>query len=315
MLGLAVVLVLIAGGATVGILSRSGPAPGPTSHHAPPSALQSPPAPTAASTPTTSPTPTPAPTPTPRSTLSPSRAAGSAGPSGQAMPTGNLPGWRMVFSDDFAGPALNTDKWGTYQYQPGGDPGGWWDPSHVVVSNGVLNLESYVDPAHANPQNPGGYVSGGVSSGPGLKQTYGKYLVRFRIDQGYGIAGVLLLWPTNDAWPPEIDFAEDGGGSRDHMTATLHYGKDDSQIAQTVYGDFTQWHTLGVEWTQGKLVFTIDGRDWWSLTNRNVPAEPMELDIQTQAGTCGNQADPCPDSSTPARVDMQVGWVVAYAPA
>jgi hypothetical protein len=39
----------------------------------------------------------------------------------------------------------------------------------------------------------------------------------------------------------------------------------------------------------------------------------MELDIQSQAGTCGDVYRPCPDSSTPAHVELQVDWVVAYA--
>jgi hypothetical protein len=39
----------------------------------------------------------------------------------------------------------------------------------------------------------------------------------------------------------------------------------------------------------------------------------MELDLQAQAGTCGVAYAPCPDRSTPAHVDLQVDWVVAYA--
>jgi len=239
----------------------------------------------------------------------PSPTAGD--PSGVAMPTGNLPGWTMAFSDNFTGSHLNENNWGPYSGVPNGDNNGWWDPSHVVESGGVLNLESYVDPSHANPSNPNGYVSGGVSSGRALHQTYGKYEVRFRIDQGDGIATALLLWPAEGGWPPEIDFAENGSGVRDHMTATLHYGSDDSTIQKDLNGDFTQWHTLGVEWTPGSLAFTMDGSTWATITDSHVPDVPMELDMQTQAGECG--VDPCPDASTPARVDMQIDWVVAYA--
>ena len=38
----------------------------------------------------------------------------------------------------------------------------------------------------------------------------------------------------------------------------------------------------------------------------------MELDLQTQAGTCGDAWNPCADATTPASVTMQVDWVVAY---
>jgi beta-glucanase (GH16 family) len=182
-----------------------------------------------------------------------------------------------------------------------------------VVGGGAAILRSYRDPAFF-----GRWVSGGMSCAPALKQRFGKYLVRFRMDAGYGIFPVLLLFPSGDHWPPEIDFAEDGGTTRvrDHLTATLHHGvrPNDHQIQRTVYADFTRWHTMGVEWTRGRITYTLDGRAWATLTGGAVPAEPMELDIQTQAGTRGDPWNPAPDLTTPPEVDMQVDWVVAYAP-
>lgn len=231
-------------------------------------------------------------------------------PSGQIMPVGDLAGWRQVFRDDFTGSSLNAAAWGAYQGQPGGDPGGWWDPSHVVVRNGAVELRSYRDPRHGNR-----WVSGGMSSAPALRQTYGKYLVRFRVDAGDGIAMVLLLWPAANVWPPEIDFGESGGGSRATASATLHFGSGDHQIQYSVSADFTKWHTLGVEWTAGRLRYTLDGRVWAAVNTSQVPDIPMEMDAQTQAGTCGDRWAPCPDATTPSRVDMQIDWVVAYRPA
>ena len=37
------------------------------------------------------------------------------------------------------------------------------------------------------------------------------------------------------------------------------------------------------------------------------------LAMQTQAGTCGDRYAPCPDATTPAKVNMQIDWVRAYA--
>jgi hypothetical protein len=261
--------------------------------------------------PTPSPKPTPTPTPSPKPTPSPTPSPTPGGtPSGAPMPTGDIPGWNMVFSDDFTGTALKASAWGSYSGQPGGDPGGWWDPSHVVVHNGMLDLQTYRDPALGNR-----WVSGGVSSAPALTQLYGKYLVRFRIDKGVGVSGVLLLWPSNGGWPPEIDFGEDGGGDRSQSTATLHYGASNSQIQQSVTADFSQWHTMGVEWTAGQLTFTLDGAVWGTMNSAHVPSIPMELDLQAQAGTCGDAWVPCPDATTAAHVNMQIDWVAAYKPA
>jgi beta-glucanase (GH16 family) len=217
--------------------------------------------------------------------------------------------WERVFSDDFTH-GMSAARWGRYSGQPGGDPGGWWDPSHVVVRRGILTLETYRDRRFR-----GRWVSGGLSSARALKQTYGRYEVRFRMDAGRGVAGVLLLWPVRDQWPPEIDFAENGGttGGRARMTATLHYGTANHQIQRRVRADFTHWHRIGVEWTPGRLVYLLDGRAWGTVESSHVPDQPMELDLQTQAGTCGDRYAPCPDASTPGRVTMEVDWVRAWA--
>jgi beta-glucanase (GH16 family) len=233
----------------------------------------------------------------------------SASPSGVPMPVGDLPGWKQVFADDFSGRSIDRNHWGPYTGQPGGDPGGWWDPSHIQVHDGILELQSFRDPAFDDR-----WVSGGLSSAPALRQTYGKYLVRYRMDPGFGVAGILLLWPSDNNWPPEVDFAEDGGGDRSHTTATLHYGSTDEQIQRETTGDFTRWHTIGVEWTPERLDFTLDGSVWTSITS-HVPDKAMEMDLQTQAGTCGQVHTPCPDASTPDHVTMQIDWVVAYRPA
>jgi beta-glucanase (GH16 family) len=230
-----------------------------------------------------------------------------------SMPTEDLPGWHLVFNDDFSGTSLDGTKWGAYHGQPGGDPGGWWEPSHCTVGGGVLNLENYRDPSFGDK-----WVSCGVSSSYALKQLYGRYEVRMRMDAGHGIQGVLLLWPSSPAsWPPEFDFWEAGGidspDLRNSAAATLHYTPGNQTIQRGVRADFTTWHRIGVEWTPGQLVYTLDGRPWATVNHPSVPTIPMEMDMQTQAGTCGDQWAPCPDSSTPKHVNMQVDWVAAWA--
>lgn len=222
--------------------------------------------------------------------------------------------WHRVFFDNFDH-GLRLSSWGRYSGQPAGDPGGWWDPSHVVVKQGILNLETYRDPRFG-----GRWVSGGVSNAPALKQRFGRYEVRFRVDGGRGVAAILLLFPSYGGWPPEIDFAETGGETarRPTMAATLHYGvrPTDRQIQRIVEGDFTRWHTMGVEWTPGQLAYTLDGRRWAVLRSSHVPNQKMELDLQAQAGTCGDPYAPCPGPSTPSDVTLQVARVTidAYRP-
>lgn len=230
-------------------------------------------------------------------------------PSGQPMPLGDISGWHQVLTDDFPGTKLDSKKWQTYAGPAGGVPNTLWEPSHAVVQNGMLELKNT-----RVPNNNDKWVSAGVSSAIALHQIYGKYLVRFRIDKGDGITGILLLWPSDNKWPPEIDFAENGGGDRSHMNATLHYSADDQKILRTTQADFSQWHTMGVEWSPGRLQYTLDDTIWASVDSDHVPKVPMALDMQTQAGICGNVTNPCPNASTPAQVSLYVDWAVAYAP-
>jgi beta-glucanase (GH16 family) len=250
-------------------------------------------------------------TPLPRTARA---AISTTAPSGVPMPTGNLPGWRRVFADDFTGSTLNP-QWKSYWGIPGGDPGGFFDPTHVTVTGGQLVISAFKDPTD-NPYDagPNTYVTGGVSTSPSFAQTYGKYLVRFKFAAGTGIAHAILLWPATDTWPPEIDFSEDNGADRQTTYATLHYGPDNTQVQHSHPVNLTQWHTLGVEWTAGRLVYTLDGKSWATVTNTNVPSTPMNLDIQTQGWACNTSTwEQCPDPTTPPHSNLSVDWAVAYA--
>ncbi len=253
---------------------------------------------------------TPAPSLTTRSpspSPSPTRWTGPPA-SGVPMPVGDLPGWRQTFADDFLGEPLD-ERWYLYDGTPGGDPGGWFDHTHVSQSQGVLNIAGY------RQSTPNGtiYATGGMNNAKVFSQAYGRFDIRFRMDHGYGIAYAMLLWPTADVWPPEIDLMEDNGKYRDMSSATLHYGSNDVHVTRTVNGDFTAWHTAELDWTPGQLVYRLDGRVWTTITTSHVPDIPMSIAIQTQAWRCGGSWEGCPNSSTPDRVNLQVDWVVAYA--
>ncbi|MDG4830331.1 glycoside hydrolase family 16 protein [Solwaraspora sp. WMMD1047] len=238
----------------------------------------------------------------------PTAVAPGANPSGVRLPQGDMPGWRQIFTEDFSGTALD-DRWFAYEGQPDGDPGGWFDPSHVSVSGGLLTIGGWREADRGNI-----YATGGISNRRVVSRTYGRFDIRFRMDRGTGIAYALLLWPASNVYPPEIDIAEDNGRGRDRMYGVLH-PVTGRPVERSVPGDFTQWHTAGLEWTPGRLVFTLDGEPWTEITGDQVPDEPMALALQSQAWYCGHTWEACPDETTPERVNLQVDWVSIYAPA
>lgn len=252
---------------------------------------------------TTVASPKPAVSPVTRPVASP---AAVPAPNPAALPAGDLPGWRQVYAEDFTGGSLPSG-WGAYEGQPGGEPDGWWSPSHVTVGDGALQLKGYRD--------GGRWVTGGVMNSKQASTTYGKYEVRFRMTKGNGVKYAILLWPKSENWPidGEIDFAEDGGGNRTTTSATMHYGANDSIIQRELTGqDFSQWRTVGVEWTPGKLVYTLDGKPWATVASSYVPSGPMDLAIQTETGTCGGKWLGCPDATTPSQVNLEVDWVSVW---
>ena len=235
--------------------------------------------------------------------------------SGVSMPVGDLPGWRQTFREDFNGSDL-TERWWTYEGQPNGDPGGWFLPSHVSQRDGRLIIKA----SREDTPNGNIYATGGISNSKSFSQTYGKFEIRFRMDDGYGINYVILLWPTDDRWPPELNIAEDNGtADRTLLTSTVHYGGHGSQSRFTTRAlggqDFTQWHTVGVEWTRDLAIMFLDGKEWARYEGNVVPSTPMSLAIQAQAWPCGGYFSDCPNSTTPREVNLEVDWAVAYEPA
>ena len=84
-----------------------------------------------------------------------------------------------------------------------------------MVSNGMLKLDAFQDPAYNDE-----WVTGGVAQF-GHMQTYGAYFARSRM-AGAGPTGVELLLLADKSWPPEIDFTETTGVTNG-TTATVHW--------------------------------------------------------------------------------------------
>jgi beta-glucanase (GH16 family) len=173
------------------------------------------------------------------------------------------------------------------------------DPSHAVVSGGLLQLNAFQDPAHNNQ-----WVTGGVCQ-CGHPQLYGAWFVRSRVT-GAGPTNVELLWPSNGTWPPEIDFNETLGGATTTTSATIY----SSGVAHgNLSIDMTQWHTWGVIWTPSSVTYTVDGHVWASVTvPSEVPSIAMWLALQQQTWCSSGYA--CPS----APQSMDIDWVSEYSP-
>ncbi len=242
-----------------------------------------------------------------KATARPSASAGGAavtGGDGSSWPT-SVAGWKLTYSTDFPGSSLPSG-WYAYDGEPGGDPYGNWVSSNATVSGGALHLLA-TSSAQAGVQfynNP---------------QTYGMYLVRMKGDDepGLDINNLAILWPAQSGvWPPEVDFFQDLGGSRQSFSASLHPGPSGNGgccviASPTQDSDGTAWHTYGVQWTPSTITYTIDGRVWASVSSSSLysgtqwPTIPMNLTLQSQ-----NQGSAQPGGTIDT---MTVAWVAEYA--
>jgi hypothetical protein len=225
----------------------------------------------------------------------------STEPSGEGPPSSSaLPGYTMTYETDFPGTKVPTG-WNIYTGVPGGDPGGHFGLTHVVVSGNLLQLDTSRDPQWGNR-----WVTGGLCQCE-VAHTYGAYFVRSRITSG-GASQVELLWPQNNAWPPELDFNENDGFAM-KTSSSIHVGSQNLTYRRWVNINMTQWHTWGVIWTPSEVTYTVDGRVWGTFkAAADIPDTPMTLDFE-QIQQCEEDRE-CP--TTPET--MYVNWVAEYSP-
>ena len=239
------------------------------------------------------------PPPTLPTTLFPLGTLSSTEPSGYAPPSATaLAGFAQSYVNDFTVGQLPAG-WYLFHGLPGGDPGGQFGPQHVKIRSGMLQLTAYRDSQYQNR-----WVTGGLCQ-CGAPSLYGAFFVRSRAT-GVGPNEVQLLWPSNNQWPPEIDFNE--SPSAHATSATLHWGRQNFIQQWHKHGiDMLAWHTWGVVWTPKKIVYTVDGHAWGITTNASaIPSLPMTLDLE-QRTECTLHVQ-CPN----APVQMLVDWVAEY---
>jgi hypothetical protein len=199
---------------------------------------------------------------------------------------------------------LKPHTWTLYDGVPRCCKDSRWAPSHVVSKRGALRIRTYRDANYG-----GRWVSGGVSMARLVNQAYGRWVVRFRMRRGIGVGMDVALRPSGSGTVVDwIEESSDKGGARRIETATLHYGS--TRVHARIHRDFTRWHTMTLSWRPGRITVKCNGRRWANFTN-HIPSSPMHLIMQTNTGTNGFTGV-MPDSTTPARVALQIDYVAVY---
>jgi hypothetical protein len=235
-------------------------------------------------------------------------------PSGEPLPVGDLPGWDQVFTDNFstavplgAFPAAVSGKWTAYTGQDTSGHGTYHAGKVVSVGNGVMNK-------HLHTENGVHYVAAALPKIPGHSGaydglTYGRYAVRFRVDQPANLAGyktAWLLWPDSDNWQEgEVDFPE--GNLTGTIGAFMHHrGNPQAQEQYPTSVTYGGWHTAVIEWTPQSVKFVLDdtviGND---TATQFLPNTSMHWVLQTETTPSG------PNNT--AAGNVQIDWVAIWS--
>ncbi|MDK2807736.1 MAG: hypothetical protein PWP24_469 [Clostridiales bacterium] len=192
-------------------------------------------------------------------------------------------GYKLKWSDDFEGTALNKQDWNVETHQAG-----WVNnelqeyvdsEQNIVVKDGKLTIKPV---KMVDDKGNVSYTSGRVNTQNKHDYKYGLFEVRAKVPAGKGYLPAFWMMPTNEniygQWPRcgEIDIMEVMGQQNDKLYGTIHYGNPHSESQGTYLlanDNFTDnFHTFSCEWEPGKIRWYIDGllyheeSDWYSTT-------------------------------------------------
>lgn len=242
-------------------------------------------------------------------TASPSQPSGG---SGRGRSEAEINGWSIDYFEGFDS-SLEDLGWEHY---------GWGDPP---VGHGAMGVMSQKNSFTQNGElvvrtqyQDGQWSAGGTSSGKVFTASRGRWEVRAKFPQAKGIGYVFLLWPEDQGWPPEIDFAE-GRVNGPRVEGTYHWDPDNKQEQRAFdNADMSSWHTYGVIVEDNLITFILDGQEWGRI-ERSITDKRMFFGVQTGAMDPNGSANRyetvdggVPGPLTPAVSDIQIDYVAHY---
>ena len=192
----------------------------------------------------------------------------------------------LVWSDEFEGEgAINQEKWFHQTLLPPG--GSWWGGliqhytnkvDNSYVKDGYLSLvakkETFEDQGEIKD-----YTAARLNSK--FAFTYGRVEIRAKLPSGKGTWPAIWMLNKNidedgaywdnqgfgtTKWPScgEIDILEHWGKNQDYVSSALHnassYGyKVENVGGQKINDASTKFHKYVLEWSQEKMIFSVDG--------------------------------------------------------
>lgn len=253
------------------------------------------------------PTPVPSPTATPAPTATPT-----------PNPAALIPGWNLIWWDEFDGPSLDATKWNVVNDAPGGYQHcclngnlAAWATDDVSLTGGALRLTT-----ERRSFQGRAYTSGAVSTKGKFDFLYGRVDIRARLPKGNG------LWPAFWLLPSDYSGSGDVAYEVDVMELLGQWPRSDFMVdwiggqrngyCEYKGPDFTAgYHVYTFVWSATSISWLVDGAQRCTFT-RGMPNTHMELILNTFIG--GAWPVP-PDASTVLPQYTDIDYVRVYSPA
>jgi len=239
-------------------------------------------------------------------------------------------GYKLVFSDEFNGKALDEEKW---YYRTGARLLSFQQKENVTVADGKLRLALKREKAGKLA-----YTAGGIISKQSFQ--YGFYEARFRCAKTAGwhtsfwtmrysapqTAGIDFAQQVEGGQAPvhaqEIDICEqDSVNNRSYSAGVIDWsgksGKRSVNFGRVYYRDTTpdfaaDFHIFGCEFTPTTVKFFLDGKLTHQADATKFPHGPQQVWLTSVAVLWGNPKKPAKmdDSDLPQYSDFD--WVRVY---
>jgi len=257
---------------------------------------------------------------------------GSAGPGAITIvspPSG--PYRKLVWSDEFAGPAGGAPNPSNWTPDTGGGCGtDTLSTATTSLANASTDGRGHLAiTAIADPGGPTPYTSAQLDSKGLVSMRFGEIEARIEIPTGSGLCSA--FWMVGDTTAAacdlqcgEIDIMEAISPYPSTVFATLHgpvSGSSNFQQWEQYVTATTPlagtWHTYGLIWRPGRLVWTIDGVPYASATRSDLPSSAQwvfdghSFHILLDTAVGGWPGPPKSGAPFPAR--MRVDWVRIYS--
>jgi beta-glucanase (GH16 family) len=232
----------------------------------------------------------------------------------------SIPGWTLVWNDEFNGDSVNPNTW---EYEVNGDGGG----NNELQYYTDRKENSYVDSGRlvivAKEENYLGkkYTSARMRTKWRGDWTYGRFDVRAKLPYGKGLWPAIWMLPTDweyGGWPMsgEIDIMELLGHEIDRVYGTIHFGPawpNNQKIGGSYKlqeGNFCEtFHTFTLIWDSAGFEWYVDGVKYFS-TAKGKPFDKrfhLLLNVAVGGNWPGN-----PDGFTIFPQKMEVEYVRVY---